>query len=242
MVSLTNDVLGHDHDSASDESQRSSPTIDSSLISARQTPNAGFGVFAENDLAPHTELLRSSSPAAYVIYRQFRKEVCAWCFRYDLGRTWKVRLSESDLKTSQEGEPDPSLPEGDSGKTGKPRRVSGSFNGGGMVFDSESCRDSWLEEYGTIGLECFTSVEAFVQKQSRKRDEDREDGERVSKVPPTPKDIDQVSSSVRLKLLRFKTTRERALDSRVDPKDAGEFEGLCKLRVGRSRWYEDGRG
>ncbi|KLO07426.1 SET domain-containing protein [Schizopora paradoxa] len=163
---------GSNSTSDSDETHRSTPTIDSSLISILQTPNAGFGVFAKRNLAPHTELLRSSSPAAYVIYRQFRKEVCAWCFRYDLGRT-----------------------------------VGGPFNGGGMVFDTASCRDSWLEEYGAIGLECFGTVEAFVQKQSRKRGEEEESRERDSELPPSPKEIDQAWEAIQEASLNVRNHR-----------------------------------
>lgn len=201
MSSFSNGVPGAAcSDSANNSDDRSTPTIESSLISIRRTPNAGFGAFADKDLEPHTELLRSSSPVAYVIYRQFRKEVCAWCFRYEQGRTWKVRLSESDLILTQEGDAVVSLEEGASAKTDFPqksRAVSGSTNGGGMVFDSESCRDSWVEEYGVVGLECFAAVEAFVQRQSRKKVEKEENGESDSdsKLPPTPEEIDLVSTS-----------------------------------------------
>jgi len=158
-------------DSGERAARSSIPTIESSFISVRTTLSSGFGVFADEDLASRTMLLESSSPAAYVISRQFRKEVCAWCFRYERGRTWKVRFCESDLNEVQDGRMAASIEEEefkvqpDSLK--KPRAVSGSFNGGGMVFDSEACKNNWLEQYGAIGLESFAAVEAFVQKQSR---------------------------------------------------------------------------
>ncbi len=178
---------------SSGEHGRSIPIIESTLNSVRQTPNAGFGVFADKDITPRTELLTSSSPAAYVVYRQFRKEVCAWCFRYEWGRTWKVRFSESDLRKSRGRNVGISFDEGGPAETDSLQRpATSAFNGGGMVFDCESCRDNWIKEYGIMGLECFVAVEDFVQKQGRKRNEREGDDECGLKCPPGREEIDRV--------------------------------------------------
>ncbi|KAF2773398.1 SET domain-containing protein [Teratosphaeria nubilosa] len=58
-------------------------------------PNAGRGVVAKQDLPARTVLLDSERPYAHVIFRQYRKEVCAHCFDYDRGRTLPVRDSNT---------------------------------------------------------------------------------------------------------------------------------------------------
>lgn len=42
-----------------------------------------------------TVILSNDAPAAHVIFRQYRKEVCAQCFAYDRGRTLPVRVQET---------------------------------------------------------------------------------------------------------------------------------------------------
>jgi hypothetical protein len=66
-----------------------SPPV-SHLFAVHAIPNAGRGVLAREKIPAGTVLL-SSEPAAVVIFRQYRKEVCAYDFEYDLGRTLKVR-------------------------------------------------------------------------------------------------------------------------------------------------------
>lgn len=63
----------------------------SALFRVEDIPNAGRGVIATRDIPRNTQILQSGPPAAHVIFRQYRKEVCASCFHYDLGRTLPVR-------------------------------------------------------------------------------------------------------------------------------------------------------
>lgn len=58
-------------------------------------PNAGRGVIARHHLPEETTILSTTAPAAHVIFRQYRKEVCAHCFEYDRGRTLPVRDGET---------------------------------------------------------------------------------------------------------------------------------------------------
>ncbi|KAF2404667.1 hypothetical protein EJ06DRAFT_553510 [Trichodelitschia bisporula] len=55
------------------------------------TPHSGTGVFTTAPLPPSTPLLSTSSLLASTILRAHRREVCAWCLAYDLGRIWPVR-------------------------------------------------------------------------------------------------------------------------------------------------------
>lgn len=63
----------------------------STLFEVRVTPAAGRGVFALQDIPRNTTLLATSAIASATIYSEYVKEVCAQCFAYDRGKTWKIR-------------------------------------------------------------------------------------------------------------------------------------------------------
>ncbi|KAK7528242.1 uncharacterized protein IWZ02DRAFT_368949 [Phyllosticta citriasiana] len=63
----------------------------SHLFEVRETPLAGRGVFATQDIAAGTHLWTAEAPSADVILREYRRELCGWCFAYDRGREWKLR-------------------------------------------------------------------------------------------------------------------------------------------------------
>lgn len=63
----------------------------SKLFAVQQTPTAGRGVFATVDIPAGTVLLEAADLNTSTIYREYRKEVCAYCFAYDRGVSWPVR-------------------------------------------------------------------------------------------------------------------------------------------------------
>lgn len=63
----------------------------SDFFELQDVPDAGRGLLARQTIPQLTLLLSSPGPAAHVIFRQYRKEVCAQCFHYDRGRTLPVR-------------------------------------------------------------------------------------------------------------------------------------------------------
>lgn len=63
-------------------------------LTIRQTPTSGNGVFANSPIPKDTLILTTKPPAFHVINKIYRKEACAFCFRYDLGRNWKVKIGE----------------------------------------------------------------------------------------------------------------------------------------------------
>ncbi|KAF2479581.1 hypothetical protein BDY17DRAFT_304226 [Neohortaea acidophila] len=65
--------------------------ITSNLVHVQEIANAGRGVLAKQPIPTGTLLLESDGPAAHVVHWQYRKEVCAQCFRYNLGRTLPVK-------------------------------------------------------------------------------------------------------------------------------------------------------
>lgn len=64
-------------------------------LEVRSTPNAGNGVFAVGTIPADTLILTTSPPNFHVIYRAYRKEACGFCFKYNLGRNWKIKVSQT---------------------------------------------------------------------------------------------------------------------------------------------------
>ena len=62
-----------------------------SRLQIQRTAFSGNGVFATSHIPHNTLLLTASDPYASIIYRPYRKETCAWCFAYNLGRHFKIR-------------------------------------------------------------------------------------------------------------------------------------------------------
>ncbi|OCK83390.1 SET domain-containing protein [Lepidopterella palustris CBS 459.81] len=65
----------------------------SELFEIRCTPNSGRAVFASHDIPADTAILASHDLAITVLLREYRKEVCAYCFSYDYGNGLKLRES-----------------------------------------------------------------------------------------------------------------------------------------------------
>ncbi|KAL0256272.1 Histone-lysine N-methyltransferase set-6 [Diplodia seriata] len=63
----------------------------SSLFAVQETPSAGRAVFATSDIVKGTPLWIADTPSANVILREYRRELCAYCFTYNRGREWKIR-------------------------------------------------------------------------------------------------------------------------------------------------------
>ncbi|KAK1821740.1 Histone-lysine N-methyltransferase set-6 [Friedmanniomyces endolithicus] len=63
----------------------------SDLFSVKTIPGAGRGIIANCEVSKDTTVLNSEPPVAHVLFREYRKEVCAHCFLYDRGRTLRVR-------------------------------------------------------------------------------------------------------------------------------------------------------
>lgn len=61
------------------------------LFSIKQTASSGRGVFANQNIPSGTHLLTTRSADIVLIRREYRREVCAHCFAYDLGIEWKLR-------------------------------------------------------------------------------------------------------------------------------------------------------
>ncbi|CBX91445.1 hypothetical protein IAQ61_010795 [Plenodomus lingam] len=62
-----------------------------SLFEIRQTQFAGRAVFASQDIGAGTVIWRSDDLTLSVLLREYRREVCGQCFKYDYGRDLEIR-------------------------------------------------------------------------------------------------------------------------------------------------------
>ena len=152
---------------------RRSPDLSfSDLIVLRNSESSGYGLFATQEISAGTILSTSRRPDVYVVYRVFRREVCAWCFQYERGRNWNVRLSQDNDITAN--------------------AIGGGSSSTGMVFCSEMCRDSWRAEYGTDGLEAYAAVEEHLRRQMRSKGWTSDDNQVDDSREPTEQEIEDV--------------------------------------------------
>ncbi|KAH0831129.1 hypothetical protein J3R83DRAFT_13696 [Lanmaoa asiatica] len=81
-----------------------------SYLELQTTTYGGRSLFATSDIVPWTQIHSDESPFAYVIYKDYRKEVCAHCFAYSAGdhapptvkssRTWSIKWSRMGAATA----------------------------------------------------------------------------------------------------------------------------------------------
>jgi hypothetical protein len=73
-----------------DETPSSQP-----VYSIRQTKDRGRAVYASQRISAGTTVHIASEPFVCVIKEKFKKEVCAWCFKYQHGKNCHVKHSET---------------------------------------------------------------------------------------------------------------------------------------------------
>ena len=67
------------------------------IFIVKQTPGAGRGAFATQDITAGTTIFIADDLHAHIILREYRGEVCWECFAYDRGRKLPVRDAERGL-------------------------------------------------------------------------------------------------------------------------------------------------
>jgi hypothetical protein len=63
----------------------------SDLLEVKSTVYGGLGVYSRGAIKQGTPLLQTDFIPSHVILKQYRREVCAQCFRYERGRNLKLR-------------------------------------------------------------------------------------------------------------------------------------------------------
>ncbi|TFK50366.1 SET domain-containing protein [Heliocybe sulcata] len=111
-----------------------------SVYEIKPTSYGGRGAFATSSIPAGTVVHTSPSPFAHVVYRVFRKEVCAWCWRYawdDGGkRNWSVKVN--------------------CGGKGKERDRAR----GGLWFCGEECKEEWMkDDEDGLAMEVYEAID-----------------------------------------------------------------------------------
>jgi hypothetical protein len=110
-----------------------------SFYDIQPTVYGGRGAFARSFIPKGTLILSCQGPYASVIFRRFKREVCAWCFAYAFEsgkRKWSVKLDEVDR------------------------------NGAGAWFCSGSCRETWTTDYqaGDDGVGWWLDINSALER------------------------------------------------------------------------------
>jgi uncharacterized protein len=66
-----------------------------SLYSIQKTKDRGRAAYASKLILAGTTVHVASQPFVSVIKEKFKKEVCAWCFKYEYGKNCTVKHSDS---------------------------------------------------------------------------------------------------------------------------------------------------
>jgi SET and MYND domain-containing protein len=73
-----------------------SPTfISTELYELQETPSSGRGVFARKAIPANISILKTDLLPAYVVNREYSREVCARCFAYNHSREFKLKILET---------------------------------------------------------------------------------------------------------------------------------------------------
>ncbi|KAI0641876.1 hypothetical protein C8Q79DRAFT_918191 [Trametes meyenii] len=133
------------------------PTSDSPYLQIRSDPYAGRKYHASAALLENTDLFGRCAPYSYTIWKRFRNEVCAECWRYDGGRrAFLTRRDDEKL-----------------GADGPPRRSqcsaagAGAGVGAGLCFCDERCQRAWLDREGAGVVDLLRQLEAARQKKAK---------------------------------------------------------------------------
>ncbi|KAH9935871.1 SET domain-containing protein, partial [Epithele typhae] len=118
----------------------------------RTDPHCGRRYHASKALSENTDLLGKCAPYSATIWKRFRNEVCAECWRYDRGR--KTFLTRKD----DEGFQRPDAP--GSGASG--------VTGAGLSFCDAQCQRSWIDREGLDAVAALRRLEAARQKKPAK--------------------------------------------------------------------------
>jgi hypothetical protein len=110
-------------------------------------PPHGRGCYATSSFPTDTIILHAENPTVHVIHKRYKKEVCAWCFRYDDGRIWPLSHSYTHA----------SLPK-------DPIKLA--------WFCTQSCQQHWEENTSKMVLVAMAELELFSRQLSRFKNPD----------------------------------------------------------------------
>ena len=156
----------------------------SSYLELQTTTHGGRSLFATSDVPLGTRIHSCEVPFTYVIYKDYRKEVCAHCFAYSASdhtphtvgssRTWSIKWSRAGAATAW--------------------------------FCSDGCKDSWEQDEASTLLMEVDALLTKGQAATRKRFKSLEEETKIKSMLPsfesgdrsiTPRVIDMAWESTR---------------------------------------------
>lgn len=117
------------------------------LIHVETTKYGGRGYFSSVRIPANTTVLSCDSPITSAVFRQYKKDTCAYCFKCDFHKPCKVRIAETAL-----------LPSVFSAELEKNKKIANALKVSnktayaGLFFCSEQCRDDWAALEDPFGV------------------------------------------------------------------------------------------
>lgn len=134
-----------------------------SYFELQTTTHGGRSLFATSNIGPWTRIHSDEVPFAYVIYKNYRKEVCAHCFTYSASdrarstvgssRTWSIKWSQAGAATAW--------------------------------FCSDMCKNSWERDEASVLLMEVDALLTKGQVATRKRFKSPEEEVKVKAMLPS---------------------------------------------------------
>ena len=151
--------------SATNTTIASAPSMPPPLLHIRTDTYAGRKYHASSTLTENIDLLGICAPFSYTIWKRFRNEVCAECWRYDRGRrTFLTRRDDEGFG----GDPSSELSGANTNKGDQVTRA-GSGVGAGLWFCDADCQRSWIVREGIDAVGLLRRLEGARQRNPKSK-------------------------------------------------------------------------
>lgn len=110
------------------------------------TEHGGRGYFSRDRILKDTQVLLCSSPFTFTIFRQFKKDVCSYCFKCDFYKPCRFKIQLDTFPVPKIFENSPKIL--NIFKNKQPTSAMG-----GLFFCSELCKSNWLLNEDPLGLQ-----------------------------------------------------------------------------------------
>lgn len=159
------------------------------FLHLRRDPYCGRKYHASTALPAEADLLGAVVPYSYTVWKRFRNEVCAECWRYERGR--RSHLTRRDGEGFGAGRSET-----------RPLPLNGKANaaaavGAGLWFCDGQCQQRWIEREGLEAVGLLRRLEAARQKKPPKAHAGAQQEEQTATI--TQEVVDQAWDAVRAK-------------------------------------------
>ncbi|KAI0331499.1 SET domain-containing protein [Cubamyces sp. BRFM 1775] len=152
----------------------------------RTDPHSGRKYHASAPLPKGTDLLGPCTPYSYTIWKRFRNEVCAECWRYDGGRRgFLTRRDDEGLELG--------LPAGDTRVQDHRSSISA-----GLWFCDAKCQNKWMTREGVEAVDLLRQLESARQKKPKPKPKSDAGGQEAA-IEITREVVERAWETVRAK-------------------------------------------